>query len=75
MEILEKMLDIFAWGAVFILPALIILTSILQNKYEGSLEQKLDALNGYKTVYTKHNTKYLIIFIIVLVYLLAKYVF
>ena len=74
MEILLKMTTFLAWIAVIVCPIFIIITFIAQKNYDGSLNESIDALNGYKINYVKHNFKALIIFIIELAYLLALYV-
>lgn len=72
METLQKMITIISWICTIVNPIFIILMIRKENKYKGSLEESMDRLRGYTTTYLKYNIKLFIIFVIAIVYLIAK---
>ena len=51
MEVLIKMINVFAWIAVIVCPLLACLKTWFQFTYEGSLEKRMDKIKGYKSDY------------------------
>lgn len=74
METLIKMLNILAWIAVVVCPIFVVGTILAQKSYEGSLRKAMDAMKGYEIDYTANTLKFVAVFVIALVYLIAKYV-
>lgn len=72
METLEKMLNVIAWILVIVNPILIGAKIWLQFKYNDSLEEKIDNLNGYTSNYTHNVKRLLIVFVLCLIYLIVK---
>ena len=72
METLIKMINIFAWIAVIGCPIMVIVKIYMQSQYENSLEKMVDRLKGYDATYMKGVGKLLLVFVIALVYLIAK---
>lgn len=72
METLEKMLNVIAWILVIVNPILIGAKIWLQTKYNDSLDEKIDNLNGYTSNYTYNVKRLLIVFVLCLIYLIVK---
>ena len=73
MERLLSVLDVLAWIGVITIPILLFLFNRIQKKYDGSIEEKINAMEGYTMNYTKNNVKYLITLIICLAIVISKY--
>jgi hypothetical protein len=72
MEILLKMLNVFAWIAAIACPVIMCLKLWLQFDYAGSLEEKMDAMKGQRSDYTGGVVWLLIVSVVSIVYLIVK---
>ena len=72
METIVKMINVFAWIAVIILPIIIFLKAYFQVQYKGSVEELFDKLQNRETSYSHNNFQLLLLFIVALVYLIVK---
>lgn len=72
METLIRMINIFAWIAVFFCPLIAIVKFILHVSYTDSLEEKIDHLNGVQGTYLHKFWWFVLGFVVSLVYLIAK---
>lgn len=54
-----------------LLPILIVILGRLQTKYDGSLSEKIDYLNGFKKQYNKHNVRFTIIWLLCIVFIIT----